>query len=79
MLIVNNKKENEHKMGMECFLHCKNYSIVMRAAMRDYCGRPFDCTAPRHLAPGPVKEGDSKMLALVISEKYLSYLTNIES
>ena len=51
----------------------------MRAAMRDYCGRPFDCTARRHLAPGPVKEGDSKMLALVISEKYLSYLTNIES
>ena len=51
----------------------------MRAAMRDHCGGPRDSTAPWHLAPGPVKEGDSKMLVLVISEKYLSYLTNIES
>ena len=44
----------------------------MRAAMRDHCGGPRDSTAPRHLAPGPVKEGDSRMLAYVISENHLS-------
>ena len=73
------KKETNTKWGLGCILHCKKYPIVMRAAMRDHCGGPRDSTAPWHLAPGPVKEGDSKMLALVISEKYLSYLTNIES
>ena len=50
----------------------------MRAAMRDHCGGPRDSTAPRHLAPGPVKEGDSMILANGISQNYMSYLTNIE-